>query len=46
MDQVIDKNGKQRIVKYPKLLKPVEIESSDYLSEEDANNEPENDPPL
>jgi transposase InsO family protein len=44
--QVVDKNERQRVVKDPKPLKPIEIESSDYSSEEDANNEPENDPPI
>jgi hypothetical protein len=44
--QVIDKNERQRIAKDPKPLNLTEIESSDYSSEEDADNEPENNIPI
>jgi hypothetical protein len=44
--QVIDKNERQRVAKDPKPLNLTEIESSDYSSEEDADNEPENNTPI
>jgi hypothetical protein len=44
--QVIDKNERQRIAKDSKPLNLTEIESSDYSSEEDADNESENNTPI